>query len=127
MPGVIIAVIISALILAAHFFRSGPGLFVLASLALIVLLFIKRPWASRLLQAGLWIGAAVMFWTGIDIARERIAAQNPRVVPPLLIMSGVGIFMIVAGLSARGPSARRWFRVSPATPREEPPTPAPRP
>lgn len=125
MPGVIIAVIISALILAAHFFRSGPGLFVLASLALIVLLFVKRPWASRVLQAGLWIGAAVMFWTGIDIARDRIATQNPRVVPPLLIMSGVGIFMIVTGLSVRGPGARRWFREAPAIPPQEPPVPQP--
>ncbi len=114
MPGVIIAVIISALILAAHFFRSGPGLFVLASLALIILLFVRRAWVSRVLQLALWIGAAVMFWTGIEIARERIASQNPRVVPPLLIMSGVGIFMIVVGLSVRGPSARRWFRVNPA-------------
>lgn len=123
MPGVIIAVIISALILAAHFFRSGPGLFVLASLALIVLLFVRRAWASRVLQGGLWLGAAVMFWTGIEIARERIAAQNPRVVPPLLIMSGVGIFMIVVGLSVRGTSARRWFRVAPPTPPQDAPSP----
>jgi threonine/homoserine/homoserine lactone efflux protein len=124
-PGVIIAVILSALILAAHFFRSGPGLLVLASLGLIILLFVKRPWVSRVLQVGLWIGAAVMFWTGIGIARERIAAQNPRVVPPLLIMSGVGIFMIVTGLSARGPAARRWFRVAPATRPPESPPPLP--
>lgn len=115
MPGVIITVITSALILAAHFVRSGPGPCVLVSLALIALLFVKRPWASRILQAGLWLGALVMFWTGIDLARERIAMQNPRVVPPLLIMSGVGIFMVVAGLSVRGASARRWFRVTPPT------------
>ncbi|MHB0950208.1 MAG: hypothetical protein ACYC3Q_07555 [Gemmatimonadaceae bacterium] len=123
MPGVIIAVIISALILAAHFFRNGPGLFVLASLALIALLFVRRAWASRVMQVGLWLGAAVMFWTGIEIARERIAAQNPRVVPPLLIMSSVGIFMIVVGLSVRGPSARRWFRVDSATPLQGGPAP----
>lgn len=124
MPGVFISVILSAIILAAHFLRSGPGIFVLASLALIPLLFVRRPVISRVLQLALWAGAAVMFWTGLSIARERIDSSNPRVIPPLIIMSAVGLFMVVAGLAVRGTSARRWFHVDGATPPSLPDAPA---
>ena len=125
MPGVFFAVIVSALILAAHFLRSGPGALVLAALALIGLLFVKRPWASHALRGAMWAGAALMFWTGLAIARDRIAAGNPRVVPPILIMSAVGIFMVLAGLAVGGTSARLWFRfAASATTTPEPAPPA---
>ena len=48
--------ILSVLLLAAHFLRDGRILFVVIVLSLLPLLFIRRPWVSRIFQIGLILG-----------------------------------------------------------------------
>ena len=46
----LISVIVSSLVLGAHFLRDGPILLTVLSLLFPALLFIKRAWAARLVQ-----------------------------------------------------------------------------
>jgi hypothetical protein len=47
---------LSALVLAAHFLRSGNVPLLLASLAMIFLMFVRRSWAARVIRLGLLFG-----------------------------------------------------------------------
>ena len=50
-------VVLSALVLAAHFFRSRQLPLVAVSLALPLLLLVRERWSARVVQAGLVLGA----------------------------------------------------------------------
>src|SRR5512140_2245025 len=47
---------LAALVLAAHFLRAGNPVLMLAALALIALMFVRRAWAARVIQLGLVLG-----------------------------------------------------------------------
>ena len=51
-----IPVVLSILVLGAHFLRYGSEIGVFAALLLIALLFLRRPWVARLMQAVLVLG-----------------------------------------------------------------------
>ena len=67
----LLAPILSALLLGAHFLRAGQWAGVAASLALLVLVAIPRPWAARAAQAALLLGAAEWLRTLIQLVAER--------------------------------------------------------
>lgn len=82
---------LAILILAAHFFRAGIIGLVLACFGLWILLFIRRIWAVRVLQAGLLLGALEWGRTLVLLALERRAAGLPflRLV---VILGAVALF-----------------------------------
>jgi hypothetical protein len=49
---------LSLLVLAAHFYRAGQYVLVVATLALLSLFAFPNPWAARTLQAALLLGGA---------------------------------------------------------------------
>lgn len=70
-------IIVSFLLLAAHFLRALNFLLVCLSLILPCLLFIRRRWVARLIQAALICAALEWIRTAISIGHERIAAGEP--------------------------------------------------
>ena len=70
----LIPVIVSLLLLAAHFNRAGNLLFVFACLALLPVCFVRAPWARITVRSALL--AAVVIWLGTAwrIAGVRSAA-----------------------------------------------------
>ena len=58
-----IPVVLSLLVLGAHFMRDGNDIGVAISVGLIGLLFVKRPGAARIVQVALLIGALEWVWT----------------------------------------------------------------
>jgi hypothetical protein len=50
--------VLSLVVLGAHFMRYGYSIVVFGLLALIALLFVRRPWVARLTQIVLILGAA---------------------------------------------------------------------
>jgi hypothetical protein len=70
-------VVLSLLVLAAHFLRGGESALVSGSLALLALLFVRRPWAARLLQLALALGAVEWAITLVGLARYRAQAGEP--------------------------------------------------
>jgi hypothetical protein len=70
-------VVLSLVILGAHFLRYGNWIGVFGSLVLIALLTIRRPWVARLLQVALVLGALEWVRTLYDLAQVRAAHDQP--------------------------------------------------
>jgi hypothetical protein len=103
-------VILSLLVLGAHFFRSGRLLLVLAVVALIACLPARRPWVPRLVQAALLLGTIEWVRTLVLFAGDRLRNGEPYV--RLVII--LGAVALVAALSAllfeTAPLRRRYGR-----------------
>lgn len=70
-------VVLSALLIAAHYMRAGSLVWVLVSLAMPVLLFVRRPWVPHVLQVGLVLAASVWVMTAFELIRVRMTLGAP--------------------------------------------------
>ena len=59
----LLPVVLSLLVLAAHFLRAGNGIMVVLVLGLLGLLAVPRAWAARTVQIALQLGAVEWLWT----------------------------------------------------------------
>ena len=101
-------VVLAALLLAAHFLRRGQALPMLASLALLALVFVRREWARRTIQIALVLGTLEWARTLAAFAAERRAAGEPWVRMALILGAVIAITLGGAvALEAR--SLRRRF------------------
>lgn len=102
-------VILSYLLLAAHFFRSGNLLPVAACLFLPLALTLPRRWAALLVQAGLLLGAAEWIRTLVAIASRREALGEPWV-RMAVILGAVAAVTLLSSLVFRGRVVREHYR-----------------
>ena len=104
-------IIISLLLLSAHFFR--VGLFPLVALCSIlpVLLFVQRGWIARLIQTLLVIGSIEWVRTSFTLATERQAVGQPwtRLV---IILGLVALFTGLSALVFQCRSLRERYKLS---------------
>ncbi|MDH3404738.1 MAG: hypothetical protein OES32_04355 [Acidobacteriota bacterium] len=96
-------VIVSFLLLAAHFLRGGHALIALVLLAAPFLLLARESWAVRVLQVALLLGTLEWIRTLVALTSARLEAGEPYL-RMTLILAAVAA---VAALSAIGLSARR--------------------
>ena len=89
-------VVLSFLVLGAHFLRGGNTPLVVISLGLLALLAVRRSWAARLLQVALLLGALEWVRTLIGLAGNRMQADQPFLRMAIIL----GIVAAVTGLSA---------------------------
>ena len=73
----LLPLLLSALVLAAHFYRMGNLGFVAFVLVLPLLLITRERWAVRVVQVGLVLAAAEWIRTAISIAQIRAASGAP--------------------------------------------------
>jgi hypothetical protein len=104
-------VVLSALVLAAHFYRSRNLPLVALSIALPLLLLVRERWSARGVQAGLLLGALEWLRTLAVFAGQRMEAGRPWT--RLAVILGV-----VAALTALSAFA---VRVPPRSPRDAEP------
>ncbi len=118
---------LATLLLAAHFLRYWALGLVSLCLLLPFLLLVRRPWAARLYQAVLSLGALLWLGLALGMARDRRAQGLPSA-RLLVILLGVALFTAVAAGLFELPSLRRryglrtgdFFRSAPAPrPQEE--------
>jgi len=88
--------ILSSLLMAAHFLRSGSHLFIAISLAMPLLLLFKKIWATRLLQCALVLATIIWIHTLVTVATTRQAASEPWTRMAIIL----GIVASLACLSA---------------------------
>lgn len=108
-------VVLSLMVLAAHFLRGGHLLAVVLILVLLGLLAVRQRWVPRLVQVALLLGAAEWLRTLAELATERARAGQPAVRLVLIL----GTVAAVTGLSAlafRSARLRNWYQ--PEAPRE---------
>lgn len=101
--------VLSALVLAAHFLRTGNLLAVAGLLALVPLLFLRRRWVSRLAMVTLWLGTAVWLYTAARFTMERLRFGMPWL-RMVLILGGVAAFTALSSLVFRTVRLREWYR-----------------
>jgi hypothetical protein len=75
----ILLIVLSCLVLGAHFLRFGALPLVAFCLFLPFLLFIRQPWAGRLVQLALVLGGLEWIRTVVVLIGERQAAGEPWV------------------------------------------------
>ena len=101
-------VVLSLIVLAAHFLRTGNILMVAVVLVLLGLLGVRRPWAARALQAALLIGAAEWVRTLAVLAAWRVQAGQP-VRRMVLILGAVALATALSALTFRTARLRRRY------------------
>ncbi len=72
----LLPVILSALLLAAHFSRHGVLLLTILSVAFPLILLVRRSWVPLLVQTVLILGALEWVRTLVTVARQRQAAGD---------------------------------------------------
>ena len=72
-----IPVVLSLVVLAAHFMRYGNTPAMAGSLALVALLFIRKAWVARLIQVVLVLGALEWVRTLLGLVQVRAAMDVP--------------------------------------------------
>lgn len=111
---------LALLLLAAHFYRADGLPLAVLSVALVSLLAVPRPWAARILQAALVLGAVEWLRTLAAFAAMRVAVGQPYL-RLAVILGAVAAFTLVAAwmFQQRALSAR--FRLSPSPGADLPP------
>lgn len=92
-------IVLSLLLLAAHFLRYGEKLAVAGALVLLGLLFVRKPWVARTIQVALLAATAEWLRTLLQLALERVHAGVPYArmvailsVVTLLALAGALVF-----------------------------------
>jgi len=101
-------IIISFLLLSAHFYRAGMAIPAGVSLAMPLFLLLRKSWVPRLLQILLLLGALEWLRTLIMFASLRI--ENGQAWTRLAIILGaVALFTTLSGLVLRSKALRSRY------------------
>jgi len=105
----LVPVVLSLLVLGAHFLRAGNPLLLIVLLVL-ALLGVRRPWAARVVQTTLVIGALEWCRTLFNLAFERINERQPagRLV---VILGSVALVTLLSSLIFQTRTARRVYKL----------------
>lgn len=104
----LLPVILSILLLAAHFFRAGENIYVYVLLALLPLLVLKKSWLPWVIQVALLLGAIEWLRTLMFVAQMRIEFGMPWV-RMAIILGAVAVFTALSGLVFRGKALRKSY------------------
>ncbi len=93
----IFSIVLSALLLGAHFRWHGMDVLSILAALFPALLFIKKAWAARTVQILLFLGGLEWVRTTIEIASRRIDQGEPWV-RMAIILGAVAVFTAVSAL-----------------------------
>jgi len=98
--------LLALLMLGAHFLRFGHTPLVALCLALLVPLFVPRPWAQALVRWALALGALVWLWTLVEDVRQRLAFGEPWlrlvfILGAVALFTGWSAWLLRAGTSEK--------------------------
>ena len=104
-----IPVVLSLVVLGAHFLRYGSYFGVFGALMLIALLFLRRPWVARAIQVVLVFGTFEWLRTMYEIAQIRALHGQPygRM---LVILGIVAAVTLASALLFQAPPLKRIYR-----------------
>jgi hypothetical protein len=105
---------LSALVLGAHFLRRGQFVLVVAAPALVVLLFVRRAWAARVVQVALLAAALEWLRTLAVLLPARRAAGEPGL-RLVVILGAVALVAVAGAVLFETPRLRDRFRTHPGS------------
>lgn len=103
----LLPILLSLLLLGAHFFRAGNYPLVGAVIVLLVVVWIRKPWVARVLQVALLLGGVEWARSLFEIAQRRMQEGQPylRLIAILgsvtLITAGSALLFLTRGLKRR--------------------------
>jgi hypothetical protein len=103
-----VLIVLSLIVLGAHFLRYGNMLGVLGALVLIGMLFVRQAWVARLIQVILVLGALEWVRTLFVMARWR-AAQGEPFVRMVVILGIVAAVTLCSALLFQLPALNRIY------------------
>ena len=89
-------VVLSLLVLGAHFMRYGNDIGMVLSVAPIALLFVRKPWAARLVQAVLVLGAIEWATTLVGLVQMRMAQGLPATRLAIILGAVIAVTLAAA-------------------------------
>ena len=104
----LIPVILSLLLLAAHFYRSGQIVLAVACVAMLFVLFFRKSWVPRLFQLLLVLGALEWLRSLYYFAAMRIAWDQPWT-RLAIILGAVALFTALSGLVFNNKAVRARY------------------
>lgn len=104
----LLPVVLSLIVLDAHFLREGSIVMVAAVLVIMSLLGVRRRWAVYTIQAALLLGAAEWVRTLVELVAARVEAGQP-VLRLALILGGVALLTGLSALVFRTARLKRWY------------------
>lgn len=93
-----IPIVLSLIVLGAHFLRDANYLGVAVSAGLIGVLFVRRPAAARVVQIALVLGALEWVWTIYSLVQVRTAMGMPATRMMLILGAVAATTALSAGL-----------------------------
>ena len=109
----LVPVILSLLVLGAHFLRCGMLCVVLLAVGLVGCLAVRRPWVPRLVQAALLLGAIEWVRTLALFAGQRMRNGEPYV-RLAIILGAVALVTALSALLFETARLKRRYRRTPA-------------
>ncbi len=105
-----IPVILSLVILGAHFMRYGDSVGVIVFLVLIALLLVRRAWVARLMQVVLVLGALEWVRTLYELVQVRAAHGQP-LTRMVVILGIVAAITFCSALIFQSTGLKRIYRL----------------
>lgn len=103
-------IVLSFLVLGAHFLRSSNYVLVAVCVVLIMLPFVPQRWAARTVQAALVLATLVWIWTLVLIVQERIAYGAPYT-RTAIILGAVAVWTVASTLVFRTRAMRKRYHL----------------
>lgn len=100
---------LSFLLLAAHFSRADLQLFMILSLLIPFILFIKKPWAARLIQICLIIGAVEWIRTILNLINVR-TSLNEDWSRMAIILGVVALFTLLSAFIIQTKAMKKIYK-----------------
>ncbi|HVT88700.1 MAG TPA: hypothetical protein VHD56_07610 [Tepidisphaeraceae bacterium] len=104
----LLPVILSLLVLAAHFLHAGNLVMVVACLLLPWLLLVRKSWTVRVIQIVLVLAAFEWLRTMVVLMNERQVAGEPWI-RMVIILGAVMLFTVASGLVFAAPKLKRRY------------------
>jgi hypothetical protein len=108
----LLPVVLALVVLAAHFYRGQMWVPFGMTVTLLPFLFIRAPWAARVLQAALLVGALEWIRTATALIALRLSMGMPWM-RLALILGGVALVTALCALIFQARAVRRHYRLDP--------------
>ena len=105
-----VPVVLSLVVLGAHFMRYDNSVGVVGALVLIALLIVRRPWVARLMQVVLILGALEWVHTIYELVLVR-AAQGQPFIRMVVILGVVAVVTLCSALLFQSPTLKKSYRL----------------
>jgi hypothetical protein len=101
-------VVLSLILLAAHFLRAGIIALSVVVLCLPFLLLIRRPWVAKTIQVALLLGTLEWLRTLLQLAGERIQMGQP-VLRLVVILATVAVVTLLSAFTFRTATLKKMY------------------